>query len=275
MAAPQLNAMRGLDSQHVREAVADAYVAAALRTVRTPAARERFTEQAERWLGDMNRRLEPDWWPTWPEARREEFRNEMERVRAVYATAVLRDPLEDGMISPKMLSTVLEHMRMSFNRLGYLVTKISLTPPSHADPEQWRLATRKWFHDGVAKDLTAREFDTAGYVQRMEVVDELDRVRHMLAGTIPDYRTLDHLPSIRDPRSFLAYAHLLIDANVNSALDRLHEDHPDADRRAEEAEILRAYAQSRGIAIPTLPPHSPDGDGVDAHSLAHGSWRRL
>ncbi|GAA5847564.1 hypothetical protein JCM9279_005297 [Rhodotorula babjevae] len=174
MATQPPHVMRGLDPQQAFELVANAYIAAAVRTVNTPAARERFTEQAEHWLAAMNGLLEPDWWPMWPEAHQDEFRNDMERVRAVYATASLSNPLRDGMVGTRMLSTELKHMRNTFNRIDYIVTKISRTPPSHADPEQWRLATRTWFRDGVARHLTAREFDTQGYSLRMDVVDEFD-----------------------------------------------------------------------------------------------------
>ncbi|GAA5909033.1 hypothetical protein JCM8208_007407 [Rhodotorula glutinis] len=68
MAAPAPHAMRGLNSQQAFEVVANAYAGAALRTVGTPTAHERFVEQAQHWLETMNGLLEPDWWPMWPEA---------------------------------------------------------------------------------------------------------------------------------------------------------------------------------------------------------------
>ncbi|KPV72738.1 uncharacterized protein RHOBADRAFT_46333 [Rhodotorula graminis WP1] len=268
--------MRGLDSQQAAQAVAAAYVAAGLRADSSSAANARFDKQRDEWLADMNYFLEPDWWPMWPEAQQDMLLDDLERARAAYASiSALVLPWDDEAPKIRFTSDTLGGMRTTFCRLAYLVHKIGQSPPPGEHPQQWRLATNKWFEAGVTTQISAWEFDDQDKRMRAQALREFS-VPDMDKRHFPRlHRLIEDALEMRVARDEQRHAVQQRERKrVNADLEHFRREAPHANRDDELAALWRSFARNRGMEIPEHPPHGPAAGAGPAHSLAHRSYPR-
>ncbi|GAA5847579.1 hypothetical protein JCM9279_005306 [Rhodotorula babjevae] len=199
-------------------------------------------DDQEEWADDMLELLiGPGWFKMWPAGMREDFLQDMLAVQRMrYLPPAKPHSLGRSSIT-------LEHMRMSFCRVEYIIKDMARHPPGGANPLGWAANVHRWFKENVLDYIDEPYFNGLNAVVRTGVVEDFDLLAHYVA----DGR-LRRLPSLHEEDEDAEYDPFLELRGVLAHLDSTAQRRADAAHagRASQARpaVQEAYERQRPVA---------------------------
>ncbi|KPV72795.1 uncharacterized protein RHOBADRAFT_46388 [Rhodotorula graminis WP1] len=157
------------------------------------AARASHHAEQEEWEDNVVELLiGREFWDMFSEPVRLAFIKDMAKVEEKRVLPLVNEGMRELTFRLSRISSTLDHMRKSFNRVQYFVNGIARRPPRGAGA-LWSARVHLWFKEGVLDRISAQQFDAHNDLERAAVVEEFDVVAHHLG----DGR-LRHLPPLHE-----------------------------------------------------------------------------